>query len=240
MSTGDILFAVNASNTNALAYNGELKGMDAQTNLRGIASIYPSVFHFAVSKSSGIASFADMKGTRGAVGAAGSATDVYTQHVLEAAGLSYDDIEVTYSDISSAADLLKDGHIDWAHLPLGVPGSTMLDLALTGKINILPIEGIHRDTLIERRPYYVPYVIPGGTYDGFPDDIESAACVITLVCDASVNEDLVYQITKALWENLDEVHAINKSCEWMDINHATDGIGVPLHPGAEKYYKEIG
>lgn len=240
MSNNEVQFAMNASNTNAMAYNGQLSGMDKQENIRGIASIYPSVFHFVTTADSGITSFADMKGTKGSVGASGSATDVYTQHVLATAGITYDDFDVTYSDASSAADLIKDGHIDWAHFPLGVPGSTVMDLAMTTKINILPIEGDFRNKLIEDYPFYVPYTIPGGTYEGFAEDIESAACVITFVCDESVDEDLVYQITKALWENVDAVKQVNKSCEWMDISHATDGIGVPLHPGAEKYYKEIG
>lgn len=240
MANGEVQFAMNASNTNALAYNGELSGLDAQENLRGIASVYPSVFHFVTAQSSGITSFADMKGSKGSVGASGSATDVYTQHVLAAAGISYDDFNVTYSDSSSAADLIKDGHIDWAHFPLGVPGSTVMDLAMTGSIDILPIDGELRDKLLTDYPFYVPYTIPGGTYEGFPDDIETAACVITFVCDESVDEEVVYQITKTLWENLSSVQQINKSCEWMNLDNATDGIGVPLHPGAERYYKEIG
>lgn len=240
MSKGEVQFAINASNTNALAYDGQLPGMDTQTNLRGIASIYPSVFHFVTAQSSGITSFEDLKGTKGAVGASASATDVYTQHVLSAAGISYDDFDVTYSDSSSAADLIKDGHIDWAHFPLGVPGSTVMDLAMTGNIDILPIDGEVQAKLLEDYPFYVPYTIPGGTYEGFSDDIETAACVITFVCDESVDEEVVYQITKTLWENLDSAHQINKSCEWMSLDNATQGIGVPLHPGAERYYSEIG
>lgn len=243
MERKEIQISVNASNTNALAYRGELAGMEAQTNLRGIASLYPSVFHVVVTKESGIQSFDDLKGTKGGVGASASATDVYTQHIVGTAGLDYKtakDFEPVYSDATSSSDQMKDGHIDWANFPLGVPGSAVIDLAMTGKVDILPIEGAFRDKLLADHPYYVPFTIPGGTYSGFDQPIETAACVITLVADESVDEEAVYQITKALWEKIDEARQINKGLEWMSLEHPYEGIGVPLHPGAERYYKEIG
>ncbi|HPU95730.1 MAG: NMT1/THI5 like protein [Firmicutes bacterium ADurb.Bin153] len=243
MSRDEADFAMNASNVNYLAYNGKLQGMKEQKNIRGIASIYPSVFHFVALKSKNLNTIADLKGTKGSVGASASATDVYTQHVLGYAGIDYKtrkDITAVYSDSSSASDLLKDGHIDWAHFPLGVPGSTVLDLALTAKINIIQIEGAFRDGLLKEYPFYIPYTIPGGTYNGFPNPIETVGCVITFVCDEKVPSDLVYQITKALWENIDDAKKINKAMSWMSTKNAFSGIGVPLHPGAEKYYKEIG
>ncbi len=243
MERGEIQLACNASNTNAMAYNGELTGIAAQKNLRGIVSLYPSVFHLVATKSSGIESIADFAGTRGAVGQSASASDVYTQHIVEGAGLNYKDrkdFEPVYADPSDAAEQLKDGHIDWGHLPLGVPGSAVIDLAMSGAINIIPIEGEYRDKLIQNHPYYVPYTIPGGTYSGFDEDIETAACVITFVADESVDEEIVYEMTKTIWENLDEVQQIAASLSWMDRDDPCAGIGVPLHPGAERYYKEIG
>ncbi len=243
MSRDEIELACNASAVNGMAYAGEQEGLDAQTNLRGICTLYPSVFHFVVTQSSGIKSFDDLAGTKGAVGQAASATDVYTQHVVGIAGLDYKDrkdFTPVYANVSGAAEQLKDGHIDWAHMPLGLPGSAVTDLALTSKIDILPIEGEFRDKLIEEHPYYVPYVIPAGTYNGIDRDIESAACVITLVADESVDEEIVYEITKCIWENLEEVKQIAASLAFMDINNPAAGIGVPLHPGAERYYKEIG
>ena len=203
MERGEIQLACNASNTNAMAYNGELTGIAAQENLRGIVSLYPSVFHLVATKSSGIESIADFAGTRGAVGQSASASDVYTQHIVEGAGLNYKDrkdFEPVYADPSDAAEQLKDGHIDWGHLPLGVPGSAVIDLAMSGAINIIPIEGEYRDKMIENHPYYVPYTIPGGTYSGFDEDIETAACVITFVADESFFEGIVYEMNKKNWE----------------------------------------
>ena len=243
MSRDEIELACNASAVNGLAYAGEQEGLDAQTNLRGICTLYPSVFHFVVTQSSGIKSFDDLAGTKGAVGQAASATDVYTQHIVGTAGYDYKerkDFTPVYANVSGAAEQMKDGHIDWAHMPLGLPGSAVTDLALTSKINILPIEGEFRDKLIEEHPYYVPYTIPGGTYNGIDEDIETAACVITLVADESVDEEIVYEITKCIWENLEEVQQIAASLSYMDVNNPVAGIGVPVHPGAERYYKEIG
>ena len=243
MSRGEIQLACNASAVNGMAYAGLQEGLDAQTNLRGICSLYPSVFHLVVTKASGITSIEDLAGTRGAVGQSASATDVYTQQLLGIAGLDYKtrkDITPVYADPAEAAEQIKDGHIDWALLPLGVPGSAVTDLALSADIDIIPIEGEFRDKLIEKYSYYVPYTIPGGTYNGFDEDIETVACVITFVADESVDEEIVYQMTKAIWENQEDVQNIAKSLSWMNVEDPAAGIGVPLHSGAERYYKEIG
>lgn len=243
MSRDEIQLACNASAVNGMAYAGEQEGLDAQTNLRGICSLYPSVFHFVATKSSGITSLEDLKGTKGAVGQSASATDVYTQHVLGMLGIDYkdrQDITPVYCDPAAAAEQMKDGHIEWGHMPLGIPGSAVTDLALSSDIVLLPIEGEFRDELIEKYPYYVPYTIPAGTYNGIDEDVETVACVITLVADESVDEEIVYQMTKAIWENLDEVKQISGSMSWMDPADPAAGIGVPLHPGAQRYYEEAG
>lgn len=243
MSRGEIQLAINASNTNFMAYQGELRGIPIQKNIRGIASLYPSVFHIVATRSSKITTIEQLKGTKGAVGAMGSATDVYTTHVMDIANLNYKerkDFESIYSDVTSSTDLMKDGHIDWALFPLGVPGSAVLDLALTGKITIIPIDNDFRNRLLTKYPYYIPYQLPGGIYSGFDDPIETAACVITLVVDEKVDEGVVYLLTKVLWENLEKMQRINNNLSWMSLKHPFIGIGVPLHPGAEKYYKEIG
>ena len=243
MSRGEVQLSLNASNTNYMACNGTLEGMDKQENLRGIVSLYPSVFHFIVGKDSGITGFDQLQGRKGAVGAPASATDLYCTDVLNYFGYDYHDrkdVEAVYANTSDATDLFKDGHIDWALFPLGVPGSAVLDLSMSGKINILPIAGEDRDGILEQYPFYVPYTIPGGTYTGFDEDIDTIGCVITLVADESVDEEVVYQITKTIWENLDDVQAIANSLTWMTKENATSGIGAPLHPGAERYYKEVG
>ena len=243
MSRGEVQLSLNASNTNYLACNGQLEGMDKQENLRGIVSLYPSVFHFIVGKESGITGFDQLGGRKGAVGAPASATDLYCTDVLSYFGYDYHDrkdVEAVYANTSDATDQFKDGHIDWALFPLGVPGSAVLDLSMSGKIDILPIEGEDRDGLLKQFPYYIPYTIPAGTYTGFDSDIDTVGCVITLVADESVDEEVVYQITKTIWENLDSVQTIANSLTWMNKENAIAGIGAPLHPGAERYYKEIG
>lgn len=243
LSRGEVELALNASSTSAAAYNGNLVGMDAQKNLRGIASLYTSTFHFVVTKESGITSFAELAGTRGAVGGLGSAVELYTQHILGVYGLDFktrQDFTPIFVSSAGASDQMKDGHIEWGHFALGVPGSRVIELAMSGKINILPIEGEFRERLLSEHPYYVPYTIPAGTYKGFDEPIETAACVITFVADESVDEEIVYQMTKTLWEKLDEVQQITKALSWMNLDNAYEGISVPLHPGAERYYKEIG
>lgn len=243
MERKEVQFALNASNANYLGKNGLLSGMGEQKNVKGIVSLYPSVFHMLTAKGSKITSFADLKGTKGAVGASGSATDLYTTDIVNFYGYDYkqrNDFEPVYASTTDATDLFKDGHIDWALFPLGIPGSAVLDLTMADKVNILPIGGEDREKILEQYPYYVAYDIPGGTYQGFDDTIETVGCVITLVADESVPDEVVYEVTKAIWENLDQVQAISSGLSWMNKENAISGIGVDLHPGAKKYYEEVG
>lgn len=243
MANDEVQIALNAANTNYMAASGTLSGMEKQDNLRGICTLYPSVIHFLTAKNSGIEDVSQLKGTSGCVGAAGSASECYSSDILGFWGYDYKerkDIEPVFTNSTGAVDLFKDGHIDWAFFPLGVPGSNVLDLAMSGKINILPIEGENREKLMEKYNYYVPYTIPGGTYQGFDEDIDTVACTIVLTVDENVDEEVVYQITKCIWENIDEVNQIADSLKWMTEETAANGLGAPLHPGAERYYKEIG
>lgn len=243
MEKGEVQFALNAANTNFMATEGTLSGMEKQDNLRTIVSLYPSVIHFLVSKESGITGFDQLQGTSGSVGAAGSASECYSEDILSYYGYDYrnaNDVEPVFTSTSSAVDLFKDGHIDWGFFPLGVPGANVMDLCMSGKVNILPIEGEDRDNILEKYNYYVPYTIPGGTYQGIDNDLDTVACAVILTCDESVDEEVVYQITKTIWENIGDVQMIADSLKWMTQETATSGLGAPMHPGAERYYKEIG
>ena len=243
MEKGEVQFALNAANTNFMATEGTLSGMEKQDNLRTIVSLYPSVIHFLVSKESGITGFDQLQGTSGSVGAAGSASECYSEDILSYYGYDYrnaNDVEPVFTSTSSAVDLFKDGHIDWGFFPLGVPGANVMDLCMSGKVNILPIEGEDRDNILEKYNYYVPYTIPGGTYQGIDNDLDTVACAVILTCDESVDEEVVNQITKTIWENIGDVQMIADSLKWMTQETATSGLGAPMHPGAERYYKEIG
>ncbi len=243
MEKDEVQFALNAANTNYMALDGSLSGMGVQDNVRSIVSLYPSVIHFLVSKESGITSFAQLQGTSGSVGAAGSASECYSEDILSYYGYDYrngNDVEPVFTSTSSAVDLFKDGHIDWGFFPLGVPGANVMDLCMAGKVDILPIEGEDRDNILEQYGYYVPYTIEGGTYQGVDEDIDTIACAVILTCDESVDEEVVYQITKTIWENIEDVKMISDSLKWMTQENAVSGLGAPLHPGAERYYREIG
>lgn len=243
MSRKEIQFALNAASVNSMACSGTLKGFGKQPNIRAIASLYPSVIHFLASKNSQITDLDKVKGTKGAVGAAGSASERYSADILSCYGIEYTtrrDFEPVFTSSSNAVDLFKDGHIDWAFFPLGVPGANVTDLCMSGNINILPITGARRDEILKKYNYYVPYTIPGGTYKGFDSNIDTLACAIILTCDSSVDDDTVYKITKSLWDNLADVQKIAKALKWMNKTTATQGLGAPLHPGAERYYREIG
>jgi hypothetical protein len=244
LERGEIKVALAASGFAYSAYNGEgqWEGRE-QKNLRAVTYLYDSVFHFVTRKDTGIEKLEDLRGTKGSPGGMASGADIYTQHVLEEVDIDYkdrNDLTPEYTDFNGAADLMKDGHIDWAALPIGVPGGVIMDLANTLDINLLPMEGETRDSFLEKRPYYVEALIPAGTYKGIDKDIQTAAAPALLIVDESLDEELVYEMTKVIFENLDVVKEFHSSLNGMGPDRAMDGVAIPLHPGTERYYKEVG
>lgn len=242
MQSGEIEFGINVGTISHDAYGGLAGGWwegKPQKNLRAILRTHASVFHFVLRKGAGIKSIEDLRGTRGCPGGRGSGTLIYTEDILRGAGMSLDDFSSEYTGYSEAASLLKDGHIDWALYGLTVPGSNVMDLAASIDIDLLPIDGVLRENIL-KKVSYVPYTIPGGTYKGIGEDVETIASTLELDVDESVPEDIVYNITKTIFENIGEVNKLHAALRDLSLNKALEGINIPLHPGAEKYYREVG
>ena len=240
MAEGEILFAAHASVSTVQGIKGELAGMAPTPFMRGICGLYPSVFHFLTPKNRNITSFEQMRGTTGAPGPVGGSTEIYVRELLSVVDITIDDFRPVYLDTTGTVDNLRDGRVDWGILPLSVPASWVVDLTLTGNFNILPIEGELRDNFLTRYPHYVPFTIPGGTYAGIPDPLETAAVVICLYAHEDADDDVVYNITKALWENLEEFKQVNAGLSYMNEDTIISGLGSDLHPGAMRYWREIG
>lgn len=244
LATDEIQFAVIASVSAATGYTGEgtFEGKP-QENLRVICSLHPSLFQFVVRKDSGIKTFEDFRGSRGWPGGLGSGGDQYTEQFLSILDINYKerkDFVPTYTNESDTVSLMKDGHLDWAHLSGGLPTSSIMEVNSSVDIDIFPIKGEIRDRFLEKYPYYIPFTIPAGTYIGFNEDIETVAAVAYFVVNKGVSERLVYDIAKAIGENIDRIRGIHGSLANFSLEDAVKGIKVPLHPGALKYYKEIG
>ncbi|MDC3417307.1 TAXI family TRAP transporter solute-binding subunit [Aquibacillus salsiterrae] len=206
-------------------------------NIQAIASLYPETIQIVTVKDSGITSVADLAGKTVSVGAPGSGTYVNATQILEAYGLSMDDIDAQNLDFGESTGGIQDGNIDAAFITAGTPTGAVEGLAATTDVSIVPIEQDKIDSLIEQYPYYAADTVKAGTYD-IEEDVNTVAVLAMLVVTDSLSEDVVYDITKAIFDNTDKItHAKG---EYITKESALDGIGIDLHPGAKKYFEEEG
>jgi TRAP transporter TAXI family solute receptor len=207
--------------------------------LRGMAGIYPNYIQIVASAESGIKSLADLKGKRISVGAPKSGTELNARAVLKAAGLGYKDFaKVEYLPFGESVELMKNRQLDVTLQSAGLGVASLRDLAVSMKIVVVEIPA---DVVAKvGDAAYQPAVIPAGTYDGQTKDVPSIAIQNFLVTHEGVPADTVYKMTKALWENLDALVAAHAAGKSIRKENALKGMPAPLHPGAEKYYREVG
>jgi TRAP transporter TAXI family solute receptor len=221
------------------AYNGiEMFQERSYPTLRGIATLYSETIHIVTVEGAGIRSFADLRGKRIAVGAAGSGTDVNARQILEVLGLTYNDIRPQYLSFAEAANGLRDGTVDAAVVTAGVPTAAIRDVAAQRNVVIVPVPDDLADPLIARYPFYTKFTIPAGTYPGQNSPVQTIAVKAMLVVDASLDEQIAYNITKAIFENVNRIALAHAQGRAISVETADEGMPVPLHPGAERYFNE--
>ena len=236
---GDVAFALGDTLEAAWRGNGDAVFKAPLTRLRGIAALYPNYIQIVARADSGIRTLSDLKHKTLSVGARGSATDLAARTILAAAGLSYRDLaRVDYRPFGESIELIKNRQVDAILVSASLAVSALRDLASAYDVVWLPIPAeVIRKT---GDPVYFPARIPADTYRGQSADLPTAAVQNYLVTHESVGDDVVYQITKALWSSLDRLAAAHAAGKAIDRQHPLDGMPVPLHPGAQRYYSEIG
>lgn len=222
------------------------KGLDtfkdhAYPDLKVIGGLYLNPNQVVASANSGIENIQDIKGKHFAVASAGSSVYNEAEAHLTAAGMKFpDDIKAEYITFGDAADMIQNGSIDGAWIMSGAPASAVTQ-ALTSGAHLVPIDDTLMDTLKAKYPWYTKYTIKAGTYPNQDKDVQTSAIKMVMFCRGDLPEDVVYQLTKTLWEHMDEMGQSQKNLKGLTAENAVKDIaGVPLHPGAEKYYKEIG
>ncbi len=229
-------------------------------NLRAIASLYPETIQIVARADSGIRTIADIKGKRLIPGDRGSGTEVDTKNVLAALGLAYGDFAGTdFLGFSGAAQRLKDKQTDVTFTTAGFPTAAITELATTTDIILVPLDDKTIADMVKTHPFYARVTIPAGTYKGVTRPVPAITTMALWVVDADVPEDVVYRLTNALWEKgkfalrrgagdtadvapsgaeiMAQFHAQGKN---VTLSTALDGIAIPLHAGAAKYYREKG
>ena len=237
LSDGEVDLATVQNDIAYYAAHGAEMFQDKKVDgLQGIASLYPETCQFVTLKSSGIKSLAELKGKRVAVGAAGSGVEANVRQILAAYGVTYDDIDAQYLSFAEGASALKDGNVDVAVLTAGYPTASVQDIAAQNPVRLLPVEGKAADALIAQYPFYTKTVIPAGTYAGFDEEVPSVAVMAMLVAGPTVNDDLGYCVTKAIFSNLDRLQAAHAVGKQIAKDTAKTGMSLPMNAGAEKYF----
>ncbi|WP_369814602.1 TAXI family TRAP transporter solute-binding subunit [Gemmobacter sp. LW-1] len=206
--------------------------------LRGIAAAYPNYIQIAASADSGVKTLADLKGKSLSVGAAKSGTELNARAILAAAGMSYDDLAKTeYLPFAESVELLKNRQLDATLQSAGLGVASLKDLATSVPTTIVAVPA---DVVEKIGAPYIPATIPAGTYEGQTEDVPTAAVVNFFLTHEDVPEETVYQMTKLMFEHLPQLVAAHKAAEAISLETATQGMPLPLHPGAERYYREVG
>lgn len=221
---------------------GMWEGQPAVESLRAIANLYPESIHLVAAADSGIESVSDLAGKRVSLDEPGSGTLVDARIILGAYGIEESDVEAAFLKPDQAAERMRDGAMDAFFFVGGFPAGAIAELASQTAITLVPIEGEEAATIVGEYPFFAEHVIPGGTYDGVDGDLTTLSVGAQWITSADQPEELIYGVTKALWnENtrqlLDAGHAKGKM---ITAETALDGVGIPLHPGAERFYKEAG
>lgn len=235
---GEIAFTLGDSLAAAWAGDEEAGFKKKQDKLRGMTAIYPNYVQIVASKDSGIKSLADLKGKRLSVGAPKSGTELNARAILAAAGMSYKDLgKVEYLPFGESVELMKNRQLDATLQSAGLGVSSIRDLASAVPITVVAVPA----AVVEKAgPPFVKQSIPANTYEGQTEAVEGAAVLNYLVTRSDLSDDLVYKMTKAIYDNLPELQAAHSAAKAIDIKKATEGMPVPLHPGAARYLKEKG
>ena len=228
------------------AFNGRGKFDKKNSNLRHLMSLYPGVFQMAVPRSSKIYSVADLKDKRIVPGKVGFSGTVIAELVLKAYGITFDGIKknggmVSYVGYSDSAALMKDGHSDCYMAVTSCPQSTIIDLNFRPGIRFLPVDKEHMQKILEMEPGLMATAIPQGAYKGLDADVPAVGTVTAIVINKNVSDDLAYKIVKTLYAGWPELAKVKKQAiEESKPENALLGARIPVHPGAMRYYREMG
>jgi uncharacterized protein len=222
-------------------YNGIGKFEGKPQNILAMFQMYPHHYHIVTLKGKGINTIGDIKGHKVSVGAPGSGTEFKTNLVLqEALGIPYSSFKVFRLSFTENANALKDGTIDVGIWDVAAPTSSIMDLSMTRDIQVIPFSKEEVDKVCKKFPFYSPFEMPAGIYKGQDEPVANPSVWNTVACTATLDEELVYKLVKAVFEHIDYLKQIHPFAKYTTPENAVKHSVIPLHPGAIKYYKEIG
>ena len=219
--------------TNSFAESGAIN------DFRVLGALYAETVQI-VTCNSAITSVSDLKGKSVCVGDVGSGTYFNTLDVLAAYDMTLDDITPVYQSFGASTESIKDGKIDAAFICAGAPTNAVVDLATSKSVYLISIDDAHMAKLLDACPWYASLTIPAGTYSGFDKDAVTITVKATLVAKASLSDEAAYKIVSTIFNNTEAIAALHGKGAELSLQFATEGIAVPFHPGAAKYFAEKG
>lgn len=241
IATGDadIAFALADTVQQAFGGTGRFEGQ-ALPMLRGLAVSYANMVHIVALEGSGITTLADLRGKRVSIGAPGSGTEVNAAAILNANGITYDDIDEQRLNFNETADALANGDIDAGIWSVGAPTSSIMNLATTNTIVLIALSEAEMAAAQAVDPVFAMTSLPGGTYEGVANDTAVLGVPNVLVVSSDMSDDLAYAITRAMFEQIEALRAVHPAANETSVEFTMLATPIPLHPGAVRYYEEIG
>ncbi|RJQ77961.1 MAG: TAXI family TRAP transporter solute-binding subunit [Desulfobacteraceae bacterium] len=228
------------SDTLDFAYNAKEAFKEKLTGMQAIAVLYPEVIQVVVRANSPFKTFADLKGTKMGVGAPGSGTEANFRQLLDAYGMKREDVKANFLSFSESAEQFKDKHIDAFIVTAGIPTAAIMDISTQNEIRLLNIAPATLAKLTASYPFLSAAKVPANTYRGLTEEVTTVAVNAVLICASDLDEEVVYNLTKALFENQAELSSAHAKGKELSLKTAAKGVSIPFHPGAQKYYKEKG
>ena len=242
---GDAEIGWSYAHTTANGFNGQGKFSKAQPDVRHFATLYGSMFQVAVRADSDIQSFADMKDKNISPGKAKWTGTAFAESILNHFGITFDSIKanggtVHHVDYTESVALMKDGHIDVYMAATNMPQASFIELEQSPGIRFIGLSKEDQAAIIAANPGYIEGTMPAGVYDSVKEDTLSLGIVVNMVVHKDLPEDLVYNMCKVLWENHATFAEVKSVWNNVKQEDALSGVAIPVHPGAERCYKELG
>lgn len=242
---GDAELGWSYAHTAYNGYAGQGSFDKPHDNIRHFATLYPAMFQVAVPEDSEIRSFEDMKDKNISPGKAQWTGTAFAESILQGHGFSFEDIRanggtVHHVSYTESVALMKDGHIDVFMAATSMPQASFLELEHSPGIRFIGLPQDKLNAIIEANPGYIPGVMPAGVYESVDEDILTLGIVTNMVVSADLPDDLVYQMCKVFWENHAAFAEVKGIWNEVKLENALDGAAIPLHPGAERCYAELG
>jgi len=233
-------FAVIASDGVYNGYNGQNEFKQAYPSLRAVSFLYGAELYLVVPQDSSVKSYADLKGKRIGVGAPGSTVASLASLLIEKSGVGKDQYKALPLGYQEVVQGIKDGSIDGGFLAGAAPVAAYNELSSSEDVRIIPVDEAIAQDIVKNNPYYYQAKVKAGAYKGIDSDVPVLAFGVLILTNEKASDDLVYNLIKTLLEKHEELVAIHKTAQQMTPETVLTSIGIPIHPGAEKYYKEAG